>query len=323
MIDQLKKADLRGRGGAGFPTAVKWQMVKDQPASMKYIIANGSEGEPGVFKDSYILANYPAKLVKGLKLAMKTVGAQEAYIYLRSDLYAKHKARLQKLAANKRIKVWREDGSYLCGEETTLLNSIEGLRDEPRLKPPFPTQKGLFGFPTVINNIETLYTACLVAEGKYKNTRLYSVSGQVKKPGVYELPVDSTLAEVLKQSGNLPTRDYFAMIRGGACGAIATKAEAKKTVVAGAGAVVVYDADYDPMKIMKQWTKFFLARSCGKCVPCREGFFRLNELLSQKRVDYQQVVEMLEVMAQTAFCGLGQYAPNSYLTLIRKVIKPT
>lgn len=322
IIELLKKADLKGRGGAGFPTALKWEMVKQEPAGKKYVVANGSEGEPGVFKDSYILENHRDKLIAGIKIAMKEVGAKTGYVYLRSDLYKKYKAKLESGIGKDNIKVFREDGKYLCGEETVLIRSIEGVRDEPRYKPPFPTQRGLFDCPTLINNIETLYTVALISEGKYQGTRLYSLSGQVQNKGVFELPIDSSLREILKETKNLPLQDYFAMVGGGACGHIVAAEEAGKEIVAGAGAVIIYSSKSDPIKLMKEWTDFFLQRSCGKCVPCREGFYRINELLKNEPIDYPALREMLEVMADTSFCGLGQYAPGSYLTLIEKIIKP-
>lgn len=322
IIKKIERADLTGRGGAGFPTAVKWKMVKSEKAEKKYVVANGSEGEPGVMKDSYILENWPDKLIKGLRIAMRAVGAKEGYVYLRSDLYSKYKKKLERLIGKTSIKVFREDGKYLCGEETVLINSIQEKRNEPSFKPPYPTQKGLWGFPTLINNIETLYTVSLIAEGKYDGKRFYSLSGIVKKTGVYRLDVDLPLEEILTQSGNLPKVDYFAMTGGGACGHVVASRKAKDYIVKGAAAVIIFSVKHDPERIMRRWTEFFLKRSCGKCVPCREGFYRIDEIFDNPPIDYKLLREILETMAMASFCGLGQYAPISYLTLIDEVIKP-
>ena len=328
IIAKIKKANLCGRGGAGFPTATKWEMVKKAKGEKKYVIANGSEGEPGVFKDSFILEKYPEKLVAGVILGMEALEVTTGYLYLRKDLYKKHKKRLEEIIkkivdvnSDMKIIVFREDGKYLCGEETTLLNSIEKKRNEPRFKPPFPTACGLWKKPTLINNIETFYCVAQIAEGKYKNKRFYSISGKVPHPGVYEFKVGVNIEKVLKESKNYPKNDFFVQAGGGACGAVFTKTECKKQCLKGAGALIVHDYKENPLDILQQWTKFFMASNCGQCIPCREGFYRINQLLKHNEINYDLMKDILTVMADTSFCGLGQFAPEGYLDLLKKVIK--
>jgi len=329
ILQKITEANLCGRGGAAFPTAKKWEMVRDTKNEKKYVIANGSEGEPGVFKDTYILENFPEKLIKGVILAMNTVEASGAYLYLREDLYRKHKKVLEEIIkkeimqqaqANKQIVVFREDGKYLNGEETTLLNSIEKKRSEPRFKPPYPTTCGLYGCPTLVNNVETFYQVAQIAEGKYQNKRFYSLSGKVKNPGVFDLDVDLTVDEVLKQTDNYPEQDFFVQTGGGAHGFVYTKNECKTALVKGAGALIVHDYQEDPVEILKFWTNFFLLRNCGQCIPCREGFYRINQILKEDDIDYKLIKEILYVMADASFCGLGQFAPEGYLDFIKKIL---
>lgn len=322
LIEKIKKAELCGRGGAAFPTGKKWEMVRDAQGEKKYVIANGSEGEPGVFKDSYILENNPEKLIKGVSLAMEFVGAEMGYIYLRKDLYEKYKTQLSAfISDNQAIKITREDGEYLCGEETTLLNSMEKKRNEPRLKPPFPTTCGLHDCPTIINNIETFYRVAEIEEGTYQNKRFYSLSGIVKNKGVFELDVDLTIDEVLKQTNNYPETEFFVQSGGGGAGAVLTQKECKDALLKGAGALVVHDINEDPHAIFTFWTDFFLKNSCGQCIPCREGFFRMHQMLKEDEINYELMRDILEVMADTSFCGLGQYAPEGYLNYMEKVLK--
>ena len=364
IIQKIKDSNLCGRGGAGFQTGKKWEMVRDAEGEKKYVIANGSEGEPGVFKDSYILEKYPEKVVKGVMIAMQAIGAQEAYIYLREDLYKKHKKELKEIIAKivvadsgqagmtkekkspllrgiqgvnnlkkgkppqppfqggvKKIHIFREDGKYLNGEETTMLNSIEKKRSEPRYKPPYPTTCGLWECPTLVNNIETFYQVTQISEGKYKNKRFYSLSGKVENSGVFELDVDLTVDEVLKKTNNYPKEDFFVQTGGGAHGSVYTKDECKDAILQGAGALVVHDYQEDPIEILKFWTNFFLARNCGQCIPCREGFYRINQLLKEKEIDFELIKEILEVMADASYCALGQYAPEGYMDFIGKILK--
>lgn len=320
-IEKLKVANLRGRGGAGFPTWQKWQMVKEVMGNKKYVVCNVSEGEPAVFKDNYILEQWPETVIDGITLAMEAVGAQKGYLYLRKDYFDKYKDQMVSLIGNREIEVFREPGGYLGGEETALLDSIEGKRCEPRIKPPFPPQVGLWGCPTLINNLETFYFAAKIAKDEYKNTRLYSISGDVDGVGVYELGESLSIEEILKQTGNYPKSDFFLQVGGGASGTILLQNELDKPL-SGAGSIVIYDkAKTDLRQLGFSWAEFFIKENCGKCVPCREGVFRLRELFLQETVDIAHAKDIVNLLAAASFCPFGKGVANAFNGLIGKLIQ--
>lgn len=330
IIKKLEKVGLRGRGGADFPTALKWKMVKEEKADKKFVICNASEGEPGVFKDGYILENYPEKVIKGIEIALKEMGNAEGYIYLRKDYYDKYKDKLEKLIGGLPIEVFRETGGYLCGEESTLLESIEGKREEPRIKPPFPTQKGLFGYPTLINNLETLYYIAKIAEDDYKKTRFYSICwahlpGSIikKEPfrtGVFELPEDWPVEKILKETKNYPDFNFFLQVGGGASGKIITQDELQEKVC-GAGSIIIYNTkETDSKELILGWLSFFMRENCDKCVPCREGLYRLYEMLEKEEINKEILEDIIFVLEKTSFCGLGKGASMAIKTFSEKVL---
>lgn len=310
FINKIQEANLKGRGGAEFPTAFKWLAVAkghlrdfNQPC---YVVCNGAEGEPGMFKDGYILQNYPEKVIEGIKIAMDTLGADKAYIYLRQDYLKKFKNHLKKYIGKLPIELTAEKIGYLGGEETTLLETIEGDLPEPRLKPPYPTEAGLFGCPTLINNVETFYQISQIQHGEYKNTRFYCISGDAPKKGAYELPVDMTVGEILKKTKNVPRFEYFVQVGGGAAGEILTREELNKPIY-GAGGIVVYNLKKtDTKEVIKKWVNFFFDYNCGKCVPCREGLYRLKEMLQKNEIDMVLLRSVLRTMRDTSFCPLGK-----------------
>jgi len=319
IIEDLKQANLRGRGGAGFPVWQKWQMVKDAAGAKKYVVCNVSEGEPAVFKDGYILENWPQLVIEGMELAIKEVGAVQGYLYLRKDYYDGLKDKMAQIIANRPIEIIREPGGYLGGEETALLESIEGKPVEPRMKPPFPPQVGLFGCPTLINNLETFYFAAKITRGEYKNTRFYSISGDAANPGVYEFAQDMPIRQVLEYSQNLPKDPFFVQAGGGASGTILLENELDNPL-AGAGCIVVHDlAKTDPRKLGLEWAEFFINENCGKCVPCREGVYRLKELFSREKVDTAKAKEIVELMKAASFCPFGKGAANAYSSMFEKL----
>jgi len=342
MIEKLKIAGLKGRGGAGFPTWQKWQMVKDAPAAggeprpdgrgeKKYIICNVSEGEPAVSKDGYILERWPEVVIDGIGLAMEAVGAspdgepcleggQKGYLYLRKDYYDKFKDKIAGIVGDRAIEIFREPCGYLGGEETTLLESIEGNRCEPRLKPPFPPQAGLYGCPTLINNLETFFFAAKIAKGEYKNTRFYSISGDAACPGVFERGDSLTVREILEKTGNLPQFKFFVQAGGGASGTILPENELDVPLT-GAGSIVVHDlAKTDPRQLGLQWLDFFIKENCGKCVPCREGVLRLREIFSKEPLDIARAQSIVKLLAAASFCPFGKGAANSIGSLIAKLL---
>jgi NADH:ubiquinone oxidoreductase subunit F (NADH-binding) len=320
IIDKLKQANLKGRGGAGFPTWQKWRMVKDAANDKKFVICNASEGEPGVFKDIFILENWPDIVVAGIELAMNTVGAQKGYIYLRHDYYDKFKETLAEIIGEKPIEIFCKKCGYLGGEETTLLESMEEKKCEPRLKPPFPPQVGLYGCPTLINNLETLYFAALIEKGDYQNTRFYCVSGDIQNEGVFEFPEAWPIKRVLEESCNLPKENFFVQAGGGASGAILLQNELDQ-LQPGMGAIVVHDmTKTDPRQLGLRWINFFINENCGKCVPCREGVYRLREIFSNEPLDLAKAKDIVNLLAAASFCPFGKGVANSLGSLITKLL---
>ncbi|HRY36919.1 MAG TPA: NADH-ubiquinone oxidoreductase-F iron-sulfur binding region domain-containing protein [Candidatus Magasanikbacteria bacterium] len=329
IINKIQTAKLLGRGGAEFPVAFKWLSVAkghlkefNQPV---YVICNGAEGEPGMFKDGFILQNYPELVIEGIKIAMDELGADKAYIYLRSDYLKKFKNILKKQIGKLPIELTAEKIGYLGGEETTLLETIEGDRPEPRLKPPYPTDFGLFGCPTLINNVETFYEIAKIVRGEYENKRFYCISGDAPKKGVYELPIDMSIGEILKTTKNVPRFEYFVQQGGGAAGEILTQEELNHPV-RGAGSIIIHNLQKtDTRKLIKKWVDFFFAYNCGKCVPCREGLYRLKEMLDGgEEIDMVLLRVVLRTMRDTSFCPLGKsvYLPiDSMLESVKVIYK--
>lgn len=321
IIEKLKEAGLKGRGGAGFPTATKWELVKGAKGSKKYVVCNASEGEPSVFKDGYIIENYPDDLVNGIDIAMNAVGADEGYIYINKDYYKKFKNKLISVIGNRNIVIFEKKAGYIGGEETAAVESIEGKRAEPRKRPPFLTDYGLFGCPTLMNNVETFYYVSRIDKGEYGKTRFYSVNGDVGNAGVFELPEDMTVSQVLEKTGNRPTFDFFVQVGGGASGEIMLPEELNRTV-SGAGSITVFDRKKtDVFALMEKWAEFFHRGNCDKCVPCREGAFRVYEMVKKKKLDYDVLESLFFSLRESSFCSLGRGIPVPFESLIKKVIK--
>jgi NADH:ubiquinone oxidoreductase subunit F (NADH-binding) len=319
IIQKIKESGLTGRGGAGFPTFSKWEAVKNASGEKKYIIVNASEGEPGAMKDGFILENYPEEVINGVEIALETFKNSEAYIYLRKDYYDKFKEKLVELTKNLPFTLFREPGGYLCGEESTLIESIEGNRFEPRSKPPYPTEKGLFEMPTLINNLETFYWISKISKDEYKGSRFYSLSGDIGNPGVFEFPEDFSVEKVLRETKNFPEKEFFAQVGGGASGVILTDKELDNKAT-GAGVIVVYDKEKtDPKKLMKKWIDFYFNENCGKCVPCREGVYRIKELLESGNMDNEKLKDILFALKETSFCPLGKSVALPFESLMEKM----
>ena len=321
LIEKIKDSGLTGRGGAGFPTGKKWEAVKSTPGKKKFVIANGSEGEPAVGKDGWLLENYPEEIIAGIRLALETFKAQKAFIYLNKNYFEKYSENLKKIIRELPIEIFREPGGYLCGEETTLIESLENKRLEPRNKPPYPTEAGLENCSTLVNNLETFYAVAQIAKGEYKQERLYTISGDVSHPGVFELPENWPIEKILHKTLNWPIEDFFVQVGGGASGVILTMEELENKVT-GSGAIVVYDRKKtDPGTLMKKWLDFYFQENCGKCVPCREGVYRLRELLKQEEINWELVKEVCLVLREASFCPLGKSVAAPLESLIMKVIK--
>ncbi|MDX1449023.1 MAG: NADH-ubiquinone oxidoreductase-F iron-sulfur binding region domain-containing protein, partial [Acidimicrobiia bacterium] len=332
------------------PTGVKWRGVRDQPEGDKYVVCNADESEPGTFKDRVLMEGDPFALVEALTIAGVTLGAEQGYIYVRGE-YPVATARLRNaidqaraagflgndvVGSGKRfdIDLRRGQGAYICGEETALFNSIEGYRGEPRQKPPFPTTHGLFGRPTVINNVETLVNvnrivtdggAGFAATGTKDSTgtRLWCLSGDVHRPGVYEVEFGATLGEVLDLAGGSTGELGFVML-GGAAGSLVTPEQldvpltfedARAAGVSlGSGVIMAFSTDVDMVDIVRRIARFFRDESCGQCVPCRVGTVRVEEEVARVARGIPVNVDLIDdldlAMKDASICGLGHTAAS-------------
>jgi NADH:ubiquinone oxidoreductase subunit F (NADH-binding) len=336
IIDEIKASGLRGRGGAGFPCGLKWELASKAPGDEKYVICNADEGEVGTFKDRYILENDPFSLIEGIAIAGHAIGAKKAYIYLRAEyrfllgLLEKAIAQSKKKGFLKHlnIEVRQGAGAYVCGEESALMDSIEGKRGEVRYRPPFPPTSGLWGKPTIINNVETLMNIPRImlngaewfgrmGTERSKGTKVFSVSGDVGKPGVYELVLGSSLKELVEDMAL--AKKVKAVQVGGATGRI-IPADMLDTplsfeTVLGAGAVTVFDKSRDMIDIVCRTMEFLAEESCGKCAPCREGTEAMAGILERfskgegLEKDITVLGELAGTMMLASMCGLGQAAP--------------
>ena len=305
-----------GRSGSAFPTALKWEAVAKAKAEKKYVIGNGSEGEPGVFKDGFILENYPQEVIAGIRTALDVIDNSSAYLYLRSDYYRKFD---KKLVKGLPVSLFAKTGGYLAGEETAVCAAIEGEVIEPRIKPPYPGQSGLWGYPTLINNIETFYYVTKIVQGEYESKRFYSISGAVKNKGVYELPQSWSIQRVLAETGNLPRHKFFVQAGGGAMGEILLSHELDRQVKS-PGAIIVFDAQTDAIALLKKIVDFFLEANCDKCTPCREGMYRIGQMVDSKKIDKNILDDILFVLEETSFCALGSGSVLPIKSLVKKLL---
>ena len=366
-VEQLLAAGLRGMGGAGFPTGRKWELVRGEAADTKYVICNADESEPGTFKDRVILEELPYLVIEGMVLAGLTIGAETGIVYLRHE-YGRERKALEAALDDARqrgilgdnaagsgqqfdIEIFVSPGGYILGEETALLEALEDKRGEPRNKPPYPGQQGLWGKPTLINNVETYALATSIvnhgadwwqAQGanrdgtQYAGLKFVSVSGDVVQPSVYEIPVGTTVAEVIELAGGLSEgRTLQAFLPGGASTSIlpADKVDTPLDFDAmkaagsalGTGAVIVIDDSRDLFELATNIVRFFRNESCGKCVPCRMGSEKAVRVLegvlagNVAHSELQQLPVLGETLEQTSICGLGQVALNPILSLMKNI----
>jgi len=352
VIAEVKSAGLVGRGGAAFPTGVKWEGAAKADGDQKYVVCNADESEPGTFKDRILLLDDPHRTIEGMCIAAHAIGATKGYIYLRGEypyiLPVLEHALIEARAAGYLgehfdIEVRLGAGAYICGEETALFESIEGKRGFPRVKPPFPTTNGLFDQPTVINNVETLCNVPLIIqEGaagyrkigteKSPGPKLFCVSGDVAQPGLYEVPFGVTLRELLEMAGDV-TGGLQAVLFGGAAGAFATSAhlDVKLTfedlraagLPLGSGVVMVFDESRDLRDVLKRLGHFFAHESCGKCYPCQMGTQRQMEILDRVAAgktlagDLERLQDVGWTMTDASLCGLGQTAAGAVLSAVK------
>ena len=352
VIDEVKKAGLLGRGGAGFPTGLKWEFCRREKAPERYVVCNADEGEPGTFKDRVVLTELPGLLFEGMAVAGYAVGARTGVLYLRSE-YAYLRARLEAVLTDLRkegilgkkiagspefsfdIVIKSGAGAYICGEESALLESAEGKRGEPRDRPPFPVQAGYLDRPTTVNNVETLATAArIVVEGaawfkamgtpKSAGTKLLSVSGDCARPGVYEVEYGLSIAELLDMAG---APEAKAVQVGGPSGTCVSRAGYQRKIcfsdLPTGGSIIVFGPDRDIFEVVENFMEFFVEESCGWCTPCRAG----NVLLKKKfekvargkgtEGDLRDLEAWGKLVKATSRCGLGQTSPNPILTTMQ------
>ncbi len=372
VVSEIKEAGLRGRGGGGFPTGIKWERALAEKAEQKYLVCNADEGDPGAFMDRSILEGDPFKLVEGMIIGAYAIGASFGYIYCRAEypLAIKRLENTIKLCKeygllgenilgtgfNFSLKIKKGAGAFVCGEETALLASIEGLRGMPRPRPPYPSQAGLWGKPTVVNNVETLANVPnLISNGSEwyssigtassKGTKVFALSGKVKKSGLVEVPMGVSLREIVFDiGGGIPNGKKFKAVQiGGPSGGclpdqvmdteVDYESLKKIGAMMGSGGFVVMDQDTCMVDVAKFFLTFIQNESCGKCVPCREGTKRMLEIVERISKNYKSSDDKLEqlqrfkgiihlkrlaeVIKDTSLCGLGQTAPNPVLSGLR------
>ena len=359
VVRQVTESRLLGRGGAAFPTGVKWEAVAKQAARPHFLVCNADESEPGTFKDRVLMEGDPFALVEAMTIAAYATGCEHGFLYVRAEYPLAHE-RLENALAQARargflgrdvlgsgfsfdVELRIGAGAYVCGEETALFQSIEGYRGEPRNKPPFPVEVGLFRKPTVVNNVETLFNVLEIVDqggGAFAatgtegstGTRLFCVSGHVAKPGLYEVPFGTTLRELLDLAQASPPK---AVLLGGAAGAFVrpdqldlpltfedTRAAG---VTLGSGVVIVYDESADLVDAVLRIAEFFRDESCGQCVPCRVGTVRQEEALQRLAAgrgrddEFATLADLAQVMRDASICGLGQTAANAVASAIENL----
>lgn len=345
ILKDLLDSGLRGRGGAGFPTAMKWKFTAEAPGDEKYVICNADEGEPGTFKDREILTRVPRKVFAGMAICGKVIGAKKGYMYLRgeyrfllTDLYKEldiYHDHAQKLGSDFTIEIRLGSGAYICGEESALFESMEGGRGEPRNKPPYPTTSGYMKKPTVINNVETFVNVTMIMRlgpEQYKKlgtrdsrgSKVFSVSGDTPIPGIYELELGMPLDRFVDEFGDGDTK---AVQVGGASGFCVPRKKFKETIIGfegvpTGGSMMLFNSSRSMFNVLHNYLEFFEEESCGQCTPCRVGCQQLRKGIEavkkgQKKALYlDQLMKLSESMKITAKCGLGQSVANSFSSIV-------
>ncbi|NOZ22302.1 MAG: 4Fe-4S dicluster domain-containing protein [Planctomycetes bacterium] len=362
VIDIVTRSGLRGRGGAGYPTGAKWRVTRDQPSEEKFVICNADEGDPGAFMDRSVLESSPYQVLEGMAIAAYAVGAAEGYIFIRAEypLAVKRMSEAIRLAEEKgwlgediqgsgfdlKLHVFESAGAFVCGEETALIASIEGRRGTPRVRPPYPAEHGLWGRPTLINNVETLGClswiigkgpeafSALGTEGS-KGTKIFALAGQVRRGGLVEVPMGTTVWDIVHQiGGGVPEgREFKAVQIGGPSGGclparlchtpIDYDALRETGMIMGSGGLVVLDDSTCMVDFARFFLPFTQNESCGKCTFCRIGSKRMLEILDRicegtaKERDLEALEELAGVLKSSSFCGLGRTAPNPVVTSLR------
>ena len=356
IVEEVKAANLRGLGGAGFPTGIKWSFIPKNHAGPVYLVINADEGEPGTFKDRYLLERDPHALVEGMLIAARAIRSATAYVYVRGE-YVEPWRRFaaavaeayaaQHLGRGFDIVVHRGAGAYICGEETGLISSLEGKKGWPKLKPPFPAIKGAFGAPTIVNNVETIcHVPHIITRGAawfaalgtktQGGTRMYSVSGRVARPGVYEAPVGITLRQLIyERAGGVTGNGRLkAVVPGGSSAAILTADEIDVTMdvdglknagtMAGSAGVIVMDETVSIPEALMVVARFYAHESCGQCTPCREStgwIYKMTRRIVEgrgRKDDLDTILDVAKRGAGTTICAFYDGAVGPYISYIEK-----
>ncbi|NOQ25125.1 MAG: NADH-quinone oxidoreductase subunit E [Bacteroidales bacterium] len=345
IISEVTDSGLKGRGGAGFPTGLKWKYTANEADPIKYVVCNADEGEPGTFKDREILTRVPRKVFSGMAICAKAIGAKKGYLYLRGeyvymlpDLMAElelfHKC-VKENNLDFEIKISMGSGAYICGEESALFESIEGKRGEPRNKPPYPTVSGLFGKPTVINNVETFVNTLMIMRlgadefktlgtSDSRGSKLFSVSGDTPVAGIFELELGMSLEDFVEDFGDGDTK---AVQVGGASGFCVPRKKFKDTIIGfegvpTGGSMMLFNSSRSMYNVLKNYVEFFEEESCGQCTPCRVGCQQLKLGIEavkkgEKSATYLDTLQKLaDTMKVSAKCGLGQSVANSFSSIV-------
>jgi [NiFe] hydrogenase diaphorase moiety large subunit len=352
VIDVIIASQLKGRGGAGFPTGMKWKFAADSSGDIKYVICNADEGEPGTFKDRLILTDYADLVFEGMTIGAYAIGSTHGLLYLRGE-YTYMRSHLEKVLADRRknnllgkdicgkkgfnfdIEIRMGSGAYVCGEETALIESLEGHRGEPRNRPPFPVDTGFFDQPSIVNNVETFaWATCICAKGadwfksigtdKSAGPKIFSISGDCEKPGVYEFPFGVSIAQLLKEVGGTNAK---AVQVGGASGICVPASEFNRKIafedIPTGGSIIIFGQHRDMLQVAKNFMEFFVEESCGQCTPCRDGnavILKGIEMLERGECTTKYLEELCalgETMQLASKCGLGQSSPNAFISIVK------
>jgi bidirectional [NiFe] hydrogenase diaphorase subunit len=361
VIEEVKKSGLRGRGGAGYPAGLKWELVAKQTVPTKYIVCNADEGDPGAFMDRSVLEGDPHRVLEGMAIAGYAVGAQQGYIYVRGEyglaiqrLHTAIKqaerehllgARILEQGFQFRIDLRIGAGAFVCGEETALIASIEGKRGQPRQRPPYPPESGLWGAPTLINNVETFANIPPIIErggdwfasigtASSKGTKVFALAGKIANPGLIEVPMGTTLREILFDiGGGIPNRKFKAAQTGGPSGGcipeqfldvpVDYESLAQIGSIMGSGGLIVMDETSCMVDVARFFMEFCMDESCGKCIPCRAGTVQMHDILQRittgdaSEDDLEMLKSLSDLLRETSLCGLGQTAPNPVISTLK------
>jgi bidirectional [NiFe] hydrogenase diaphorase subunit len=361
VVQEISKSGLRGRGGAGYPTGLKWGTVAKMPSSPKFVICNGDEGDPGAFMDRSVMEDDPHRVLEGMAIAAFAVGASQGFIYVRAE-YPLAVARLRKAIQQAtrlgilgsgvfgspfdfKVDIRIGAGAFVCGEETALIASVEGKRGVPRPRPPYPAESGLWGQPTLINNVETYANiAPIIRNGsswfasigteRSKGTKVFSLTGKIRNSGLIEVPMGTTMRSIVEDmGGGVASGTVKAVQTGGPSGGCIPADKLDVPVdydsltqlgsIMGSGGMIVMDQDTNMVEVARFFMEFCMDESCGKCIPCRAGTVQMHSLLDRiarrqgTKAELDRLVSLCHMTAETSLCGLGQTAPNPVLSTLR------